>query len=92
MNGPTIDGGPPHVRLQVSRLVKVAKDGVEAGARGGTGILWILGERYGSLNAITSRRLTGKKPHQYKEERRKRNRTSIETITLDLLYYACAFT
>ena len=86
MNGPTINSGPAHVRLQVSRLVEVAKDGVEAGTRGGAGILRILGERYGSLDAITSRRLTGKKAATI-QERKKKKRIELALGLSPLIYY-----
>ena len=83
MDWPTINGWPPHTRLQGARLVEVAIDSIEAGTRGGTRILGILRESDSSLNTITNRR-TSKEQQQYqgKKVEEKRNRTSVRHTSL----------
>lgn len=51
VNGPPVDHGPLHTAI-ASLLVEVFVDGIQTTASSGAAVLRILGERYGTFNAI----------------------------------------
>ena len=51
MNGPPVNHGPLHTAT-ASLLVEVFVDGIQTTTSRGAAVLRILGERYGTLNAI----------------------------------------
>ena len=56
MDGPPINDRPLHAAATASPLVEMSVDGIQATACGGAAVLRVLGESYGTLNAITGRK------------------------------------
>ena len=76
MDGPPVNDRPLHTAAAASPLVKVSVDGVQATACCGAAVLWVLGESYGTFNAITGRE--GGRVYE-RERERERERNEIES-------------